>query len=842
MNHFKNFCALSVLSSLTLNPISQAAEPNTTPNTTMAKATVTVEAGSQGKRISSDLFGIFFEDINYAADGGLYAELIQNRSFEYSPRDNRAWNSLTAWELVERGGGKGSVKVESAISLHANNPQYAVLNVEQAGGGVGLANSGFDGIAVKAGEKYDFSLFARRASGQPLPIMVQLEGKNGTVYSKAILNTLTNDWMQYKVTLQPTATDSEARLVLIAQNSGSVALDMVSLFPQKTFKNRPNGLRDDLAQVIADLKPRFVRFPGGCLAHGDGINNIYHWKSTIGPVERRKGQRNIWNYHQSAGLGYFEYFQFCEDIGAKPLPVVAAGVSCQNSFQQWGVGQQCIPLANMDEYIQDVLDLVEWANGPVTSFWGAKRAAAGHPAPFNLQYLGVGNEDHITPEFRQRFEMINKAVKAKYPKITVIGTVGPFHSGFDYDEGWKIANQLKLEMVDEHYYEAPDWFLRNLNRYDTYDRTKSKVYLGEYASRGNTLYNALSEAAYMASLERNGDVVHLSSYAPLLARKGRTQWNPDLIYFDGTSVAPTVNYYVQQLFAHHAGDFYLPNTVSFTPVSKDVKPVGIFLGTWNTQAQFDDVKLESGTTKILEESFSAATPAWNGESGTWSVSNGVYNQGANAEPALARIANVQVVPVNGNLSYTYALRARKTGGEEGFLIGFGAVDTANYYWWNVGGWKNTQHAIEKRHNGASSIIGAAVPGAIETNRWYDIKIVVNGSRIQCFLDGKLIHNIVDQSPTENFVVSSVRDETSGDLILKMINPAATPVQSQINLNGIKALQLTATKIVLSGDPAGQNTFANPRNILPQTEKMTLNKTFSYLAPPHSFTVMRLKTR
>ena len=838
MNSLKSIFALGLVSALMLNSTAQANEVNTP----SAKATVTVQAGSKGKKISPDLFGIFFEDINYAADGGLYAELIQNRSFEYSPRDNRAWNSLTSWEIVTRGNGKGTVKVESAISLHANNPQYAVLSSEKGGDGVGLSNAGFDGIALKAGENYNLSFFARRTADQPLPLVVQLESKSGTVYGKATFPTLTNDWLKYTATIQARSTDSDARLVLMTTGRGSIALDMISLFPQKTFKNRSNGLRADLAQVIADLKPRFVRFPGGCLAHGDGINNIYHWKNTIGPIERRKGQRNIWNYHQTAGLGYFEYFQFCEDIGAKPLPVVAAGVSCQNSFQQWGVGQQCIPLANMDEYIQDVLDLVEYANGPVTSFWGAKRAASGHPKPFNLQYLGVGNEDHITPEFRVRFEMINKAVKAKYPKITVIGTSGPAASGFDFEEGWKIANQLKLEMVDEHYYMAPEWFLSNLNRYDAYDRTKAKVYLGEYASRGNTLYNALAEAAYMAGLERNGDIVHLSSYAPLIAKRGHTQWNPDLIYFDNTTVAPTVNYYVQQLFGHHTGDTYLPNTVTFTPVPKEVKPVSVFLGTWNTQAQFDDVKLESGATTLLNESFNSPSSHWNSDSGTWNVANGVYSQSANIEPALAKIANVQVVPTNGQLSYTYSLRARKTGGQEGFLIGFGATDAENYYWWNLGGWNNTQHAIEKKNNGASNIIGVAVPGTIETNRWYDIKIVVAGSRIQCFLDNKLVHDIKDQSPTDNLIVSSVRDEKSGDIILKLVNPAAMLVQSQINLNGIRSLPAVATKTVLSGDPAGQNTFANPRNILPRTETLALSKTFSHAVPPHSFTVIRFATR
>jgi alpha-L-arabinofuranosidase len=309
-----------------------------------------------------------------------------------------------------------------------------------------------------------------------------------------------------------------------------------------------------------------MRFPGGCLTHGDGIGNIYRWKDTIGPIEQRKGQANIWRYHQSVGLGYFEYFQFCEDIGAKPLPVLAAGVSCQNSTRTRETGQQCIPMADMPAYVQDVLDLVEYANGPTNSVWGAKRAAAGHPASFGLKYLGVGNEDKQTDGFRERFKMIYDAIKAKHPEITVVGTVGPAPKGEDFDLGWKFAGKLSVPIVDEHYYQSPQWFWDNLNRYDNYDRTKSKVYVGEYAARDaksrSTLRAALAEAAYLTSLERNGDVVQFASYAPLLARRGHVNWSPDLIFFNGTEVFPTISYYVQQLFGKNSGDTYLCTTVS----------------------------------------------------------------------------------------------------------------------------------------------------------------------------------------------------------------------------------------------------------------------------------------
>jgi alpha-L-arabinofuranosidase len=309
-----------------------------------------------------------------------------------------------------------------------------------------------------------------------------------------------------------------------------------------------------------------MRFPGGCLVHGPGIHRYYDWKDTVGPIEQRKAQRNSWGYHQTMGLGYYEYFQFCEDIGALPLPVVTAGVCCQHAGDSPNQGQEGLPLGEMPAYIQDLLDLIEWANGSATSKWGSLRAAGGHPEPFGLKYLGVGNEDAITPIFRERFKMVYDALKAKHPEITVIGTVGPFASGEDYDNGWAFAKELKLPMVDEHYYLPPNWFWENLSRYDRYDRGAAKVYVGEYAAherdRRNTLRSALAEAAGLTSFERNGDVVSFASYAPLLARRRHTQWHPDLIYFNGTEVVLTANYFVQQLFGQNGGDRYLETRLS----------------------------------------------------------------------------------------------------------------------------------------------------------------------------------------------------------------------------------------------------------------------------------------
>lgn len=525
------------------------------------------------KPISNLLTGVFFEDINYAADGGLYAELIQNRGFEYQLSDkanrDKAWINTYAWTL--KGDGT-ALSIDSIAPVHSNNMHYAVMEIKQRG--ASLVNSGFDGIVVKKGETYNFSAFIKQLQGKG-SIEVRLASDKEGIIAKARISSNSSSWKNIKVSLMATEDAANAHLELQPLYTGTVAFDMVSLFPQKTFKGRKNGLRADLAEVIAGIHPKFVRFPGGCVAHGDGIQNIYKWKNSIGPLETRKPDRNLWGYHQSMGLGYFEYFQFCEDIGAEPVPVLAAGVPCQNSGTGGGGQQGGIPMNAMDEYMQDIIDLVEYANGDVHTTWGRKRAEAGHPQPFHLKYIGIGNEDQVTEVFRERFDMIYKALRKAHPEITIMGTVGPFYEGTDYDAGWKIATELKIPIVDEHYYQSPGWFINNQDFYDRYDRSKSKVYLGEYAASlpgGNKSYweTSLAEALYLTSLERNGDIVAMASYAPLLAKEGHTQWNPDMIYFNNTEIKPTPSYYVQQLYGQHAGDQYIPALITLSNTQDNV--------------------------------------------------------------------------------------------------------------------------------------------------------------------------------------------------------------------------------------------------------------------------------
>jgi alpha-L-arabinofuranosidase len=578
---------------------------------------IDITHAQQGKKISPYLFGLFFEDINYAADGGLYAEMVQNRSFEYAPADTPQWHSLTSWEYIKQVFSYGSLNIETNNPIHPNNPHYAVLDIQHVGEhatgeysvipenkgtpGVGIKNLGYDVMIVKAGEHYDFSMFARQISENPISLVVSLQGTNGEILAEGKIIINSRDWKKYTTTLTASENSDAASLLVLGTSKGKLAIDVVSLFPQNTFKNRKNGLRPDLAQLLADMKPAFLRFPGGCLVHGDGTDNMYRWKNTVGPIEQRIEQKNLWGYHQTMGLGYFEYFQFCEDIGAKPVPVLPAAVSCQNSGGTWrigGTGQQALPMEDMEAYIQEVLDLVEWANGSAASKWGSIRAAAGHPEPFNLEFIGIGNEDKISPEFQERFNMITQAVNAKYPEIQLIGTSGPFSDGDDFEKGWAIAGKNNVPIVDEHYYKQPEWFLSNLNRYNDYDRKKPGVYLGEYASWGNKLKNAIAEAAYMTTLERNADIVKMASYAPLFAKKNHTQWTTDMIFFDNQKYSLTPNYHVQKMFCTNYGDTYYKNIISTakdTTLSasciKDNKTGDIILKMVNTSVESKNMKV-----------------------------------------------------------------------------------------------------------------------------------------------------------------------------------------------------------------------------------------------------------
>ena len=569
-----------------------------------AQKAMTPPAG--GKAISDELIGIFFEDISSSADGGLYAELIQNGSFEFSPSERNGWGPGTAWSMIRPGHSLGYMEPRMDNPIHPNNPTYMRLHIERVKEyydykgwkGFGIQNNGFDGLSLKAGAKYNFSAFLRNVEGSNKTVRIVLiepqgHNKDPKLLAEATIEGVADkSWKKYECVLTPNADCQKAALQLLVLNQGVVDADMISLMPEDTYKG--HGLRKDLAEALEGLHPKFMRFPGGCVVHGggDGFWNTYRWKTTVGPKEQRRQLKNTWGYHQSMGLGYFEYFQFCEDLGMQPLPILPCGVSCQGANGGWGMknqAQDCVPMSEMDEWANEALDLIEWANGDVNTKWGAVRAAAGHAKPFNLKYQGIGNEERISPEFIERFKYMYKKVTEAHPEIVIVGTAGPgSHPGNpDFDNGWKLAEEIGLPILDEHYYEKNDYFL-NSRQYDKYPRDrKTKVYLGEYAAKDKKLIDALAEALYLLHVERNGDVVSMTSYAPLFARKNATNWNPDLIYFDNERPFLTCSYYVQQMFGLSSGNYYYGNCVSFKgdaagtvqPVEKSLYGQSVVLNT-----------------------------------------------------------------------------------------------------------------------------------------------------------------------------------------------------------------------------------------------------------------------
>ncbi len=787
---------------------------------------ITVDPSAQGAKIDDTMYGVFFEDINRAADGGLYAELVQNRSFEYSTADNGSYTPLTSWTA------DGSAQVvNDAGRLNERNRNYLSL-----GAGSSVTNSGYNtGIRVEQGKTYDFSVWARAESGTTLS--VTLKDAAGTL-ATARQVAVQGGWAKYKATFTATRSSNRGRLTVATANAA--ALDMVSLFPRDTYKNEPNGLRRDLAEKVAALHPGFVRFPGGCLVNTGSMQDYseasgwqrkrsYQWKDTIGPVEQRATNSNFWGYNQSYGLGYFEYFRFAEDIGAMPLPVVPALVT--------GCGQNTAvdDDALLRRHIQDTLDLIEFANGPATSKWGKVRAQMGHPKPFHLTHIEVGNEENLPKEFFARFQQFRAAIEDRYPGITVISNSGPDDSGTTFDTAWQLNRDAKVDMVDEHYYNSPNWFLQNNDRYDSYDRSGPKVFLGEYASQGNAWKNALSEAAYMTGLERNADVVKLASYAPLFANEDYVQWRPDLIWFNNRASWNSANYEVQRLFMNNVGERVVPSTATTTPDVSGPITGAVGLSTWATSAAYDDVKVTAadGST-LLSDDFSGDASKWTHTGGgSWSIQDGQYVQ----TDAAAENTMVQAGDPSWH-DYDLHVKATKKSGKEGFLVAFGVKDTGNYYWWNLGGWGNTQSAVEQAVDGGKGTI-VTKPGSIDTGRAYDIDIKVRGRQVTLYLDGTEWGSFTDDKPAEPFRQVVTKDAATGDLIVKVVNAHGAAARTAIDLGGAKVAS-KARVTTLAADQDAVNTETDTP-VAPVTSTFSgVADKFTYTFPANSVTFLRIR--
>ncbi|NUS23529.1 MAG: alpha-N-arabinofuranosidase [Streptomyces sp.] len=790
---------------------------------------ITVDPTAKGAKIDDTMYGVFFEDINRAADGGLYAELVQNRSFEYSTDDNKSYTPLTSWTVD----GTGQV-VSDDGRLNARNRNYLSL-----GAGSSVTNAGYNtGVSVEEGKRYDFSVWARAAAGTTLTVTLQdADGSLATARQVAVTK---SGWAKYKATFTATRTSGAGRLTV--GSSAATALDMVSLFPRDTYRNESNGLRKDLAEKIEALHPGFVRFPGGCLVNTGSMEDYseasgyqrkrsYQWKDTIGPVEERATNSNFWGYNQSYGLGYYEYFRLSEDIGAMPLPVVPALVTgC-------GQNQAVDDEALLKRHIQDTLDLIEFANGPVTSEWGKKRARMGHPKPFHLTHIEVGNEENLPEAFFARFKEFRAAIAAKYPDIQVISNSGPDDSGTTFDTAWQLNKDAKVDMVDEHYYNSTQWFLQNNDRYDTYDRNGPKVFLGEYASLGNAFKNGLAEAAYMTGLERNADVVKLASYAPLFANEDYVQWRPDLIWFNNHAAWNSANYEVQKLFMNNVGDRVVPSTATGTPSLTGPLTGAVGLSTWATTAAYDDVQvIDADGNSLLSDDFSGDASKWTHTGGgSWSVQDGQYVQ----TDVAAENTMVSAGDTNWH-DYDLKVKATKKSGKEGFLVAFGVKDTGNYYWWNLGGWNNTQSAVEQAVDGGKSTL-ISKAGTIETGRTYDIDVKVRGRQVTLYLDGQEWGSFTDDKPAEPFRQVATLDKKTGDLIVKVVNAQATAARTAIDLGGAKVAS-KARVTTLTADANAVNTETEtPVAPVRSTFDGVADK-FTYTFPANSVTFLRIKQK
>lgn len=765
---------------------------------------ITVNVAQPGVTVSPHLWGIFFEDINLSADGGIVPERVRNRSFEDGGKTE-------PWSTVADPSVSVEMALDSETPASAKNPHALKVVVSGAGGGRGgVANPGYYGMSLVKGERYRVSLLARAAAPFSGPLTVTLEGADGRVCATGEIAGLTAAWAARTLTVTAAATDPAARLVISAAAPGTFWLDMVSVMPEKTWKG--HGLRPDLCEMLAALRPAFMRFPGGCWVEGNTMAEAYRWKQTLGDLSERRTQYNLWQYHATHTLGYHEYLQLSEDLGAEPLFCINVGMSHKEN----------VPMGQMAEYVQDALDAVEYANGPATSTWGALRAKAGHPAPFNMKFLEIGNENG-GPAYHERYALFHDALKARYPEIRLIANV--WHG---------LPTNRPLDIVDEHYYSTPEFFMRNAGKYDRYDRSGYKVFVGEYAVTRNTgtgsLRGALGEAAFMTGLERNADVVAMAAYAPLFVNVNHRKWNPNLINFDSSKAYGTPSYYVQKLFSEHAGATVLPAEV--TSVLTDGKSLAGFIGvgTWSTQAEFKDIVVTGDGTTLFASDFSKDAKGWRlPKEGEWKAADGALRQLSDANGACAVIGDKRWK------NYTLTLKARKLGGQEGFLILFGLQNDAQKSWWNIGGWGNKRHAIE-----SGGIECPAVNGSIETGRWYDIKVELNDASVRCYLDGTLVHDV--SAPALQALYASATLSKAGDeVIVKAVNVSDRPQAVRLQLNGVAGVRRAARVWTLtSADPMDENSISELTKVAPiETSLNVSGPSVEHTLPGNSLTVLRL---
>ncbi len=771
-----------------------------------------VDVNQKGVRISPTHYGIFFEDINHAADGGLYAELIRNRSFE-DAQTPECWSLIT----TQKTSAEMSIETKGLLNTSQAKCLKLQINKNTPDQEAGVSNTGYWGINVVKGRKYKLSFFAKSLNFNGA-VFASLRSKGGKVYAKAKINSIDTNWKKYTCTFIANANDSAACFAITTPSTGTLWLDVVSLFPP-TFNNRENGLRPELAQLLSDMNPTFMRFPGGCFVEGDTLKNRFEWKKTIGKIEERPGHKNLWGYRTTDGMGYHEFLQLCEDLHAEPLYVVNVGIAHKDHNDY----------TNNNDYLTDALDALEYANGDIKTKYGALRAANGHPKPFNIKYLEIGNENFKGDNYAQRYEQFYKEIKKRYPEMICIANVVAWGSD---NPVWPHSAQADL--LDEHYYRSPQWFINQYQKYDTYDRNGMKIYVGEYAVTKNcglgNLDAAIGEAVYMQGMEKNSDIVRMNSYAPIFVNVHDRKWSPDLINFNASKVYCTPSYYVQKLFANNLGTVNV--SVKDTSCTKtNILNGAIGIGTNLATAEFSDFSITGKNGKSLLIDTLHNNNAWFAKVGDWHTINGVCSQSTLGKNCLSTISMIT------DSVYAYRLKVRKTSGKDGVQIIFGYKDNRNYYRWNIGPNGNT---IDRYYNGLKSTL-ILTSNKNDINKWCDIRIDVNTNQILFYMDNQLTHTLDISTPL--LYTSATLDEKTNQLYIKVVNPTDNDISTDFCLKNynMKGAKVSAQLTTLCSDKlTDENSLQTPQKVSPTiTIIPNIDKEFSCKMKRNSVNVFKI---
>jgi len=783
---------------------------------------LTIHADQPGHAISPTFYGLMTEEINHAYDGGLYAELIRNRAL----MDRR--DSTPGWSLIQYPGHTGSLSLEPAEPNQPFAGKSLKLTIDPVskptGPLVGVANDGFWGIPIRPSTRYRASFIAKAAPGYTGGLAVTLENVSGSnVLAVARVRSIGAEWSKYSFTL---STDDSlepmnGRIVFAADQPGTLWLTQCSLMPP-TVHNRPNGTRVDLMQLMSQLTPSFLRLPGGNYLEGNTLDERFNWKTTIGPTELRPGHQGPWGYRSSDGLGLLEFLEWCEDLKMQPLLAVFAGYALNHTYVK--------PGPDLEPYVQDALDEIEYVTGDPKTKWGAARAKDGHPKPFPLKYVEIGNEDMFdgSGSYEGRFAQFYDAIKAKYPTLQMIAT--------------RTVTSRTPDVVDDHYYRSARDMAADSTHYDKASRTGPKIFVGEWASvEGNptpTMQAALGDAAWLTGLERDSDLVVMESYAPLLVNvnPGAAQWGTNLIGYDGLSSYGSPSFYVQSLFGQSTGDLTVPYDLTEpTASAPDPTPHG----TWRTESEFKDIEVTHDGQTLYSRDFSKGGSDWEKPVGTWDLDEGAFRQTSHDEGTLAYDGDKSWT------NYTYHLKARKVEGDEGFMVMFHVRDDQNFWQWNVGGWNDSRSSIQRIEDGSAQEVGRPSRTTVTAGQWYDLRVEIVDGTIKCYVDGKLTNQAVERPrpPVEPLYAAISRSSKTGELFVKVVNISAQDQAVQLNIQGADVTSPDIRGWLLKGDPGAVNTVRNPTRVAPEPIiARGASGKFTMQFPAHSVSVFRLKSR